>query len=294
MPHAACTIRELNDVEQQIFDLFAEHITAAVNNKIPKRYQPDARGLYRNMGVLIRQSLSYFQPEDAQTLFQLLKNNHSKGAQLLVDLLENQKPELFLTHLTHLHQERMYREANVRKRRSEQIARAYRETACQAAGLVSGSAIQTQSGLIVLIDFLEKWVNPLEIPSLANVAYTPFWRNEANRNLLRVELNQHMMYAVLLILQELQSSLRPVQFKVPRAIADEIRPLIVATLNTVFETVMPKIDQGRFRFKSNAFGNRGDRVTDRSLFIGKPRGDSGVFRIINTVDTSQLGSMSYA
>lgn len=295
MPQSAsCTTRELSATEKHIFDQFADHITAAVNAKVPKRYQTDARGLYRNMAALIQQSLFYFNPEDAQMLFQLLKNNQSKGAQLLCDLLENPKPDLFLTHLTHLHQERMYREANERKQRSHEIARAYHNTACQAANLVAGSANQTQSGAIVLIDFLEKWVNPLEIPSLANVAYTQFWRDEANRNLLRLEINQHMMYAVLMILQELHSHLRPVQFKVPRTIADEIRPLVVDTLNVVFAHVMPKIDQGRFRFKSNAFGNRGDRVTDRSLFIGKPRGDSGVFRIINTVEASHLSAWQYA
>ncbi|QTD53369.1 hypothetical protein [Sulfidibacter corallicola] len=232
-------------------------------------------------------SIEHYRPRNTRELLERLVKNDSPGARLLCELLFDREPLFFLAQVEKAYQVRKQEEQQARNSRREEITEAYRRLAKRAVQLLERHVMSSPESGVALLAYLENRIRAQDIGSLGGVLHAPFWREPEHRRAVQQELNNHIFYAVLLILQETESADEPEAFTVPLAAAESLLALVASTISTVMEGVATKVMAGTFYCKSQCFGNRGDRVTDRSLFLRRPPRSRGLYRMLNGV--SDLG-----
>lgn len=252
-----------NDVFQNIIAC----IETAIESKIPRFYAQDLEHVLPNIYNMVLKILKAYPCQTPSDFKQHLKMIDKKGPQLLLELLEDSEPLQFL----HMLEIRSYRRksdaSNLRRRRKFRIDAAYKNLGEQAVQEIrKHQGAKVKAGINLLFG-LRSRITIYDLDNFSEFQALPLWQDQNKAMQLSKELDQHITYAVLMIIDTLNIQIDVENFFVAESIPKRLKPLVVNALNIIFEDLPRQLKSRPFQTKSESYGNRGSRAQDRSLFL---------------------------
>lgn len=244
-----------------------DQIVFAVQTKIPKDYQEDARALIPSLDTVLQTAVADYRPPTAEALVQQLKGDPAKEAKLLVELLTEKDPLFFMAEVE---RNLFLRKKDMARRRQERrniIEGAFNRAVRRVAGNLMH--VNRSAAKVPLLDHLIKSIGVADVGYLGQQA--SLWHSGPIRETLKSEIDQHVYYFVVRLLDTLRSYEMPEKFKVRTQDLEPIRAAVLVVLHEVFATTVERLKTGRFVVRKTHYGNRGDRSMDREMFLTRRR-----------------------